>query len=230
VADENYWFRRHEAAYRLAVRFLAGRGVGRILEAGCGEGYGADLLRRAGPVVAMDLDPVATARTARAHGSGPVVRGDACRLPFAPGSFGAIVAFQLLEHLYCPRMFVETAALLLGPGGMLLVTTPSGDRAADGGLNAFHVHEFTAGALGGLLRAGFGRVRIGGIHAGLPLRLLDLPAGGSLPHRLARTPFHRLPWALRVSTRAVRARHFGVGPSSGSLDLLAVAERPIGPR
>ena len=231
VGSENYWFRRHEAAYRLAVRFLIRRGGGRTLEAGCGEGYGMDLLRPAGPVVAVDLDPLATSRTARAHAGGRVVQVDACWLPFAPGSFDAIVAFQLLEHLYCPAAFVEAAATLLRPGGVLLVTTPNRETSRDGPqLNPFHVHEYTAGELGGLLRTGFRRVRTAGVHSGPFLRTLDRAAGGSLPHRLAGTPYDRLPRALRLAVRAVRARHFVPGPPRGSLDLFAVAEQPDHPQ
>ena len=41
LAEENYWFRRHEVVYR----HLADRCTGRdVLEAGSGEGYGADLI------------------------------------------------------------------------------------------------------------------------------------------------------------------------------------------
>jgi SAM-dependent methyltransferase len=236
--EENYWFRRHQAAYREAVRLLAGRmasgrpllgpGTGLILEAGCGEGYGADVLRRAGRVVAVDLDPVAVARMARAHAAVPVVRADACQLPFASGSFDAIVGFQLLEHLYCPAEFLETAGALLTPGGVLLLSTPNRDKAAsaDGRPNPFHVHEYTAGELAGLLRARFERVRLGGIHAGSLLGALDGPSGGPLQHRLARTPFDELPRWLRLAVWAFRAHHFRFGPPSGSLDLLAVAEQP----
>ncbi|MDP9343210.1 MAG: class I SAM-dependent methyltransferase [Actinomycetota bacterium] len=228
VADENYWFRRHQAAYRVAARLLATRGAGPVLEAGCGEGYGADLLRREGrvQVVAMDLDAGAAAHAARAHSAGPVLRADACRLPFRPGSFSAVVAFQILEHLYCPGEFVETAGVLLRPGGVLLVATPNRETSDDGNPNPFHVHEYTGGELGGLLGARFERVRLGGIHAGPLLRALDRPAGGSLQHRLARTPFAELPPGLRLAARAVRAGHFQLGQPSGSLDLLAVAERP----
>ena len=38
IAEENYWFRRHEAAYLHLIGHCADAVV---LEAGCGEGYGA---------------------------------------------------------------------------------------------------------------------------------------------------------------------------------------------
>src|SRR5512133_814219 len=44
IPTENYWFRRHEAAYDAVVPFCPGAVV---LEAGCGEGYGADRLAAA---------------------------------------------------------------------------------------------------------------------------------------------------------------------------------------
>ena len=101
------------------------------------------------------------------------------------------------------------------------------EASDDGRPNPFHVHEYTERELDGFLRTGFRRVRIEGIHPRPVLRALDGPAGGSLPHRLARTPFWQLPSTLRLALRAVRARHFALGPASGSLDLLAVAEQPI---
>ncbi|KKC01991.1 SAM-dependent methlyltransferase, partial [Mycobacterium nebraskense] len=36
---ENYWFRRHQVVYQRLAGHCAGR---EVLEAGCGEGYGAD--------------------------------------------------------------------------------------------------------------------------------------------------------------------------------------------
>ena len=52
LAQENYWFRRHEVVYERLADRCAGRDV---LEAGCGEGYGAALLGRDG-VTGLDLD------------------------------------------------------------------------------------------------------------------------------------------------------------------------------
>ncbi|BCI89999.1 hypothetical protein NIIDMKKI_52050 [Mycobacterium kansasii] len=56
---ENYWFRRHEVVYQRLAPRCAGRDV---LEAGCGEGYGADLIAEvARRVVAIDYDEAAVA-------------------------------------------------------------------------------------------------------------------------------------------------------------------------
>ena len=59
LTEENYWFRRHEVVYQR----LAGRCTGRdVLEAGCGEGYGADLIAGvARRVIGLDYDESAVA-------------------------------------------------------------------------------------------------------------------------------------------------------------------------
>ena len=41
VPEENYWFQRHVVAYHRAAELVRGL---RVLDAGCGEGYGTDLL------------------------------------------------------------------------------------------------------------------------------------------------------------------------------------------
>jgi 2-polyprenyl-3-methyl-5-hydroxy-6-metoxy-1,4-benzoquinol methylase len=54
IPEENYWFRRHEVAYRFALPLVAGK---RVLEVGCGEGYGTSLLASsASHVVGLDYD------------------------------------------------------------------------------------------------------------------------------------------------------------------------------
>ena len=73
---ENYWFRRHQVVYQRLAPRCAGR---EVLEAGCGEGYGADLIARvARRVVAVDydaMDPGARDYNAR-RGYGQALQGD----------------------------------------------------------------------------------------------------------------------------------------------------------
>ena len=70
IAAENYWFRRHEAGYA-AVPGWVPTTPRVVLDAGCGEGYAAGLLREAWPdrcVGGVDYDSATTSHAARAHG------------------------------------------------------------------------------------------------------------------------------------------------------------------
>ena len=65
IPAENYWFRRHEAAYDAVVPFCPGAVV---LEAGCGEGYGADRIAEVARVVlGLDYDAAAVGHVAAAY-------------------------------------------------------------------------------------------------------------------------------------------------------------------
>src|SRR5262249_61606878 len=47
---------------------------------------------------------------------------------YPPGTFDAVVALEVLEHLPNPRAFLERAATLLKPDGALLLTMPNRHR------------------------------------------------------------------------------------------------------
>jgi SAM-dependent methyltransferase len=221
VEAENYWFRRHEAAYRFAMEYAGGR----VLDAGCGEGYGAAMIAAAGGfVAAAELDPPAAAHAAATYGSVRVVRADACRLPFRAGSFDTVVAMQVLEHLWCPEEFVARTREILRPGGSFILSTPNRATFSPQGLrNPFHTHEYTAGELHALLASSYEIVRMRGLRHGVYLRSLDVLAAGSLQHLLMDTAFGEVPPKLRTGVRMTRADHFAIGDAEGSLDLVAIA-------
>ena len=57
VPEENYWFRRHLAAYEWIAERVRGL---RVADLACGEGYGAAVLARtAAQVVGVDANPEA---------------------------------------------------------------------------------------------------------------------------------------------------------------------------
>jgi SAM-dependent methyltransferase len=101
--------------------FPPGRSA-RILDAGAGEGALSDVLTRRGyRVVASDRDPAGFHSPAI-----PFVQANLnATLPFASGSFDAIVSAEVLEHLENPHHLVREFARILRPGGMLVVTTPN---------------------------------------------------------------------------------------------------------
>ncbi len=136
----------HMARYHFAVRLARGK---RVLDAGCGAGYGsAELADVAERVTAIDIAPEAVEH-ARAHYPLPNLafeQASCTALPFADGAFDLVVAFEVIEHLENWREFLQEVRRVLAPAGQLIVSTPNRlyytESRGTAGANPFHVHEF----------------------------------------------------------------------------------------
>lgn len=117
--------RRVAAEVAALYRRLAPGGAERVLDLGCGTGYvGGDLARDAGApgtLVALDLAHPMT-RRGRVAGH-PAVTGDADRLPFAAGSFDAVVSSLTLQWSNDLEATLRGVARVLRPGGLLVAST-----------------------------------------------------------------------------------------------------------
>jgi len=234
MPHENYWFRRHEVAYLELARPLCGDAV--VLEAGCGEGYGADLLATvARSVLALDYDAPTAAHVARAYPRVRAVRGNLAALPLGSSTVDVVTNLQVIEHLWDQEGFLAECVRVLRPGGRLLVTTPNRitfSPGRDTPLNPFHTRELSAAELAGLLRgAGLRLLRLGGVHHGPRLRELDVKHGGSIVDAqlaVALCGGGAWPPGLLADVSTVSASDFVILDTDvdASLDLLAVAARP----
>ncbi|HEX3650062.1 MAG TPA: class I SAM-dependent methyltransferase [Pseudonocardiaceae bacterium] len=235
LPEENYWFRRHEAAYA----WLRPRCVGAVvLDAGCGEGYGADLLAGvAARVIAADYDEPAVAHVLARYPAVLPVRTNLAVLPVRSGAVDVVANFQVIEHLWDQEGFLAECRRVLRPGGQLLITTPNRltfSPGRDTPLNPFHTKELAPDELAGLLRgAGFDIDFLGCLHHGPRLRALDAAYGGSLIDAQAGVVLGHLPgeatWPadLLADVAAVRAADFDIHDHdvAAGLDLVAVARR-----
>lgn len=182
LAEENYWFRRHEVVYeRLAPR-CADRDV---LEAGCGEGYGADLLAAvARRVIGLDYDDSAVAHVRARYPRVEMRQGNLADLPLPDAAVDVVVNFQVIEHLWDQGQFVGECHRVLRPGGVLLMSTPNRitfSPGRDTPLNPFHTRELNAAELTELLvDGGFDVAAMLGVFHGPRLRDLDARHGGSI--------------------------------------------------
>ena len=232
IPEENYWFRRHQAAYlRLVDRCVGAR----VLEAGCGEGYGAALLAgSARLVVGLDYDAITAAHVAARYPQVHVVRGNLVHLPLPDGALDVVANLQVIEHLWDQPGFLAECFRVLRPGGLLLVSTPNRitfSPGRDTPLNPFHTRELAAAELAELLiDAGFAVRELLGLHHGPALRELDARYGGSLIEAQVEVVLHGGDWPepLRADVAGVRAADFAIHGErvDESLDLIAVAQRP----
>ena len=142
-AHQGYSFEaEHHARYRWAATLAAGR---RVLDAGCGTGYGAETLARAGAesVAAFDisLEAIENAR-ARAGALVDFSVGELARLPYRERSFDLVTCFEAIEHVEDPHAALDELRRVLEPGGLLLISTPNRGVYAEG--NPHHLHEFSS--------------------------------------------------------------------------------------
>ena len=149
----------HLGRYMFAVRLAGGK---RVLDAGCGAGYGAaELARVAASVVGADIasEAVVFAREQYRNANLGFEQASCTALPHPDGSFDLVVAFEVIEHLTNWRGFLEEARRLLAPGGQFVVSTPNrlyyAESRGDQGPNPFHVHEFDFAEFREELRAVF---------------------------------------------------------------------------
>ncbi|MGA8251048.1 MAG: class I SAM-dependent methyltransferase [Mycobacterium sp.] len=236
---ENYWFRRHEVVYQRLAPRCAGR---EVLEAGCGEGYGADLIAGvARRVVAVDYDEYAVAHVRSRYPRVEAMQANLADLPLPDASMDVVVNFQVIEHLWDQAQFVAECARVLRPSGLLMVSTPNRvtfSPGRDTPINPFHTRELNAVELTQLLLdAGFSRVSISGLFHGPRLREMDARHGGSIIDAQIARAVADAPWTpeLRADVAAVATDDFDLVEAgetgdcrdmADSLDLIAIAVRP----
>jgi SAM-dependent methyltransferase len=156
---------RYEHYHRYAFAGLLTRGT-RVLDAACGEGYGAALLAAgARSVTGVDVSADTVRHAVARYGHLPNLEfeiADCTRLPFADGSFDRVVSFETLEHLEAQDALLAEFRRVLEPGGFAVLSSP--DKAVyseeQGFENAFHVRELYREELEALVAQYFPAYRI----------------------------------------------------------------------
>lgn len=178
----------HVHRYVLAAELARGRNV---LDAACGEGYGARLMAgEARAVTGVDVSPEAISHAAARYQAQNLRYREAdCRfLPFSDGEFNCIVSFETIEHLEDQERLLSEFRRVLSADGFLLISSPDKAVYTDllGNSNPHHVRELYRPEFESLLAREFPAVRI-------------------LGHALA---FHSMIWPLEPEP--------GVGPEPGT--------------
>jgi SAM-dependent methyltransferase len=113
-----YFYRLYRSEVLARVEGIRGRD---ILEVGCGEGMMFD-----GTGIAPVQMDVSMTRVARAAGKCRfLLCGDGYQLPFAAGSFDAVLLVAVLEHTREPWRILAEARRVLAPGGRAIMVVPN---------------------------------------------------------------------------------------------------------
>lgn len=98
-----------------------------LVDVGAGFGTFCEEMRAVGlfeRIIAIEPTPE-LAETCRRRGL-EVIAEPVEHLRLPPDSVDVVTCFEVIEHLFAPRGLVETCASLLAPGGLLVLTCPSG--------------------------------------------------------------------------------------------------------
>ncbi len=156
----------HLSRYRFARRFLSEGGTPRVLDAGCGTGYGSVEFGPDAAVFGLDFSAEALVHAAANFGRPGIhlVQGSCEDLPFADATFDLIAAFEVIEHLERWQDLLLQASRVLKPGGILVVSTPNKayytESRGTAGPNPFHIHEFEFAEFSEALCSVFPHVRM----------------------------------------------------------------------
>ncbi|MCS7313020.1 MAG: class I SAM-dependent methyltransferase [Acidobacteria bacterium] len=189
-------------AYVFARPYAVGR---RVLDAGCGEGYGTDYLAEVARwAVGVDLD-VTCVQVARRRYTRPnltFASMDLCRMGFSTGSMDLVVSFAVIEHIEDYEAYLRELARVTHPDGVVILEALN--RQTPISLDPWHYKEFNASELRTALGTFFGDVELWGMVGKTPratayrqkrervIRWVVQLGGLQLRRRLSRSAYLRL--------------------------------------
>ncbi len=178
---ERYWFMRHLAVYQWIADTLL-RPNDDVVDVGCGEGFGANLLARQARTIAIELDEPTCHHVHQMYPAVHCVCANVVGLPLAHRSIDLAVSLQVMEHIWdVPGYLMELRRVCRRT---LVLSTPNrpvfspGLGRSEKPTNPFHVEEFDAEQVQAACRdAGFPDVQILGLHHGARLRTWEQDNG-----------------------------------------------------
>jgi len=152
-------YQEHMSRYMFSAQFVKGK---RVLDLGCGCGYGSYHLAKHGAAQVFGIDNSKEAvEFSRDHYRARNLRfeaGDATTIHFESSSFDVVVAFELIEHLKDYEKMLAEVKLVLRRDGIFVVSTPN--KATYETENGFHVREFDYGEFRDILEKHFSYLKI----------------------------------------------------------------------
>lgn len=159
LTSDNPIHQRLFKAYVAVEPFIKGD----VLEVGCGEGRGIDLmLPKAATFTAVDKIEEALMKLRSKFPSGKFIGTNIPPLSaLADNAYDVVVTFQVIEHIEDDHLFLKEIHRVLKPGGVAYVTTPN--RKLSLSRNPWHVREYLADELKKLGEKYFANVEMKGI-------------------------------------------------------------------
>lgn len=126
--------------FRVVARILRDMGVHTVLDIGCGDGTGYNVMKSSMPGVTYfgtDFSGVAIDHAKKEYPDAHFALAEFNAQPFDPSSFDAVISQEVIEHLDEPLALLAEMRRL--SRDVIIVTTPWGDEMGD---LSEHVWEF----------------------------------------------------------------------------------------
>jgi 2-polyprenyl-3-methyl-5-hydroxy-6-metoxy-1,4-benzoquinol methylase len=163
----------HIASYEFALGFVTNK---KILDFGCGSGYGAYMLaEKAESVLAVDISNDAISYAKDKFKLNNLFYTEIKNADFQ--KYDVITSFQVIEHVSNDKEYIRTLKNMLNPGGILLLTTPDRTNRLfrfQKPWNIYHLKEYSAGSMTKLLDKYFQDFEVLGITAPLELVIPEI--------------------------------------------------------
>ncbi|MDP4679665.1 MAG: class I SAM-dependent methyltransferase [Cyclobacteriaceae bacterium] len=159
IISDNPIHQRLLKAYYEAIPFIHGE----VLEPGCGQGRGIELLlSMARSYTAIDkIGDVINELKRKFIGVSFKQMNFPPFLGIEDNSFDVVISFQVIEHIKEDKKFLEEIHRVLKPGGQAIITTPNIKMTLT--RNPWHIREYTNAQLNQLAGSVFKQVTMKGI-------------------------------------------------------------------
>lgn len=158
IVSDNPIHQRLLMAYYAAKPFVSGK----LLELGCGEGRGVELLAPlADEYIAIDKIQEVIDNLKQEHPGVDFRQGVFPPLQFEDNTFDSIVSFQVIEHVKKDVDFLKEIHRVLKPGGVAVITTPNIKMTLS--RNPWHIREYTGDQLKEIAASIFKEVEMKGV-------------------------------------------------------------------
>ena len=159
LLSDNPLHHRLLSAYVFAEKYISGD----VLELGCGEGRGINIiLKKSKSFTAIDKISEITERLSRKYPNGKFISSSFPPLKNIENeSFDTLISFQVIEHIKNDKLFIKEIHRILKPGGKALISTPNISMTLT--RNPWHVREYTSRQLIDLASMNFKKITMKGI-------------------------------------------------------------------
>jgi ubiquinone/menaquinone biosynthesis C-methylase UbiE len=159
----NFQLKESLARYEFAKRYI--RRNAKVIDIGCGTGYGSAVLGEKYEVTAIDNSDEAIGFANKHYSKkAKFLTANATKLPFRDSSFDVACSFETIEHIKEVKKFLKEVVRVLRPSGKFILSTPNRIIHSPGGeiKSCYHVKEYTVEELTRLLDKYFGSVEVKG--------------------------------------------------------------------